>query len=216
MSAFVQTLLQGSAGLAATITISGSKPVTAGNDIYVLLAVQSQANGFTCTDNLGNTYVVVHDFEGPLITNSRQALLHARITAGGTLTSQTISWSNSSSQSSAGSVEVTDAVTPAQDATDSNGGSTSASLTIGSVSGVLLWTQAMWRAGSLGVYVPPTGYTTALIQDAGNIKAVLAYKIGASSGVLTATWDNNAEWTAVHTDAPETRVAVPQVIRYER
>lgn len=220
MASFVQNLFVGSApGPDSILVLTGSKTITAGNDIYVLLATDNTNSDATCVDNLGNTYALVHRFDGPAesLTNSCQHLFHAVVTAGGTLTSQTLDWTNGSGiGSGAGSIEFTDAVTPAQTATNQNGSGTSADLTIGTVAGVLLFTQAIYHVGGLSGYTPPTGYTNSFIGDGGGAKAVLDYKVGTATGTLSSSWTTSAEWTVVHTDIAGTEVFRPQIIRYAR
>jgi hypothetical protein len=89
--ALVQVLFVGqSKTSAASIAITGSKTITLGNTMFVGWAGDLGGTAFGCTDNLGNSYAVVH-----AVTNSNGVetrLFKATVTAAGTLTTQTVAW----------------------------------------------------------------------------------------------------------------------------
>ena len=194
--------------------------MTVGNDIYLLVGHDAVGSETSATDNLGNTYYLIHVYDGPpkcVITRSRQALWRAKVTNAGTLTSQTATWNSSSiGGGAAASIEIVGPVTTAN-GLDCNGLATSASITTAAVSGVLLWTIALRPAdAAVTGYTPPTGYTNAWFVGAtGSLQAGVAfdYLVGTASGTLTASWTNNAEFTLKHTQVTDTPLFVPQIIR---
>src|SRR5206468_2201908 len=93
MSDFAQALLTGTTGTAgASLILSGSKVVTAGNSLIVCCGYDIISVN-TCTDNLGNTYSHIFNTDYPL-HNLRLAVFQANTITGGTLTTQTITSTN--------------------------------------------------------------------------------------------------------------------------
>lgn len=89
---YVQNLFTGQNKVSgASIALSGSKTITVGNTMFLAFASDTGTGSeVAATDNLGNTWSLVKsNVSGSAVYT---ALLSAPVTAGGTLTTVTISW----------------------------------------------------------------------------------------------------------------------------
>lgn len=103
-AALVQALFTGASKTAGTsLAISGSKTITAGNLLFVGFAADDVGTAFGCVDNLGNTYSLRHTVLNS--GNVKVLIFTAPVTAAGTLTSQTISWTTNITAKAAQSAE---------------------------------------------------------------------------------------------------------------
>jgi hypothetical protein len=104
-AAFVQALFTGQSKTAGTsLAITGSLTVTSGNFLAVAFASDDVGSGYSVTDNLGNTYTQA----GSTITQAgsvKTMLFVAPVTTGGTLTTQTVSWTTNATAKAAVSGE---------------------------------------------------------------------------------------------------------------
>jgi hypothetical protein len=90
--AFVQSLGENQSKTDETsiILTVASLTVTVDNNIFVSFGSDDIGSGFSCVDNLGNTYTLVEEVINS--GNCKVQLWRALITVGGTLTSITMSW----------------------------------------------------------------------------------------------------------------------------
>lgn len=205
MTALVQALLHNATGgFISSVTATGTKTVTVGNYIYVLVGTPDPANGVGVTDNLGNVYSSLYEYETPIGSGSNQqlAFLRAPVTVGGTLTSIMAGWGGIVTGGSICSAEFSDASgTPGGTAEGASGSAvTSLGVTLGgTVSGLLFWNLTTF--GNISAFVPPTGFTLADSGEVGSSsvnQVFMCFKVGsAGPGTLTASWSNGRGCHAV-------------------
>ena len=103
-AAFVQALFTGSSKTAgASLAITGSKTITVRDTIFVAFASDDVGSAYSVTDNLGNIYTSVKEQVNTGAVKTR--LWRAPVTVGGTLTTQTISWTTNATAKAAVSAE---------------------------------------------------------------------------------------------------------------
>lgn len=189
-------------------TPSGSAVVTAGNDIFVLVAISDPASSWTCIDNLGNVYSLLYELPTPSGAGSNQKLVFFRapITVGGTLTYIQVDWTTMVTGIAMCSAEFSGAGVYGA-TTDAGSGSamTSASVSVAPVSGLLFFNTCIF--GQVSGFTPPTGFAladSATVASSSGWQAFMAYKEGSASGTLTATWSTGRAWHAGASD-----IAIP-------
>jgi len=207
-AAFVQALLSGADKTSSTsFTISGSKTVTVGNDIFVSFLcganITDIGTNSTCTDNLGNSYTIENGSGG---SSGSAVLYRGAVVYGGTLTSQTITVSASSTQRAAFSAEFSGVGT--KGLTDGQNSGTTAMIYMGSAvvqkdipaGGITIgggaWLQPTPNTITPSAATGTPSVTPALVSQAGtsgqsagsNINACLCYTLGLSGSTSTSVF----------------------------
>jgi len=207
-AAFVQALLSGADKTSSTsFTISGSKTVTVGNDIFVSFVCVNNITDIltnsTCTDNLGNTYTIEHGFGS---SNGSASLYRGAVVYGGTLTSHTITVSTTSSQRAAFSAEFSGVGT--KGLTDGQNQTTTGLIYMGSAvtqkdipaGGIVIggggWTQPTPNNITASAATGTPSVTPVLISQAGtsgqsagsNINACMGYTLGPAGSTSTSVF----------------------------
>jgi hypothetical protein len=181
--AFVQGLgTQAIKSTAATITITTSKTITAGNTIFLGYASSTNTLGTTsATDNLGNVYTVVD--QGIDIANTTlSVLLTAPITVGGALTSISITSTGGSAQAAIAG-EFSGVGSRVAHSNLTNGGSTNCNAYPG-VSATTTTTQVpgnLW-VGMIGWKSTAGTFTTPVPSTAGVAASNVPNPVGTFSG----------------------------------
>lgn len=200
---FVQDLFSASnVGLGdGPYTPSGSKVITLGNRIFVLVGISDPATSWTCVDNLGNTYSLIYELATPSGSGSNQKLVlfSAPITVAGTLTYIQVDWTTMVTGIAMCSAEFSGAGATSGIAEAASGSaSTSGPVTIGAISGLLLY--AITTFGQISAFTPPTGYAvadSAEVASSSGWQVFLCYKEGsAGPGTIAASWTTGRAWHA--------------------
>lgn len=202
--AFVQGLLSGNSCVAGTgLTFSGSKTLTAGNDIILVTVSDTPGGVDSVTDNLGNTYDIVYVSELLVGSPPLIHILRATNVAGGTLTSQVVTFGTSTTCRAGLSCEysgVADSVSVGGETNVDNVGSTAPEGH--SVAGDSLHLFVVAQVGpSDAASTPPTGYQSRASEFAspgggGDGRGIwLSDRIGVDdNGLKVATLSASRDW----------------------
>lgn len=212
----VQVLLSGSQGSAgSSLVLSGSKTVTAGNQIYVFFVSDKNITA-TVTDNLSNTYSLLADGDGSVGAPSvKPGVYRATNITGGTLTTITLSHGATFARVAV-ALEFFGANGPSL---GSNTGvafnATNPSVAAVSGSGLHFFVTGLiyGSSGDPGSFTPPSGYSLLSEIDQGNSngnrRVEVCSLIGSTSGTKTGTYSGagSGNWAqntlTVLVDAPD-------------